>query len=143
MRKDFKDKAKRRAAEMPILGTKPDYCKAKRLGDEEDMVYCKLCGVQIKEWRNVNGKLDLRDNDLYAEITLHFEDGSKHEDCLCFECAPKVDVETAEYIYAQVLAQWIREDDKLGLRLHNSFWEMVADRKIESVSLGSRFEREV
>ena len=139
-RVDFRTRIKTRASKVAAPKKAPvQYVKSRALGDDEDMVYCKLCGIEL--FRIKNGKMLPNGN--YTEVTLEFDNGEKHETSLCRGCAKGLTPKQAEFVYTADLQQWLREEQVMRTELHHDFLRIIADRTIRKISRGSRLIKKV
>jgi len=73
-------------------------------------VHCKLCDVEIRSVLKKKGKTVETLEACYAEATIVFEDGGRHETGVCKDCLDKLTIENASEMYAEDLVQYKKED---------------------------------
>lgn len=107
---------------------------AKSLKDVKDYGYvknygilCKLCGVLIK----TKYKNRLTSNENYKEFTIHFDDGSMHETCLCEQCLDSLKDEHLELLYCLDMKEWWMNQENMN-------WDIIGYRRPESFTKQSR-----
>ena len=129
-----------RRRNIPLL-RRPDYVKYHPGGVQIEAVYCKMCGGAVKslipderyvEERTIKGKvvrlqrLVEAEHSNYAEVTISFDDGSKHVSPLCYRCYRGLTGGMLEDLYAADMGQWMR--DELDMRGEVN-WGLLAYRK--------------
>jgi len=99
-------------------------------------IYCKVCGNPVKSMKELKDipnrggpnkvAMALGENSGYAEISILFDDGSKHETMLCIGCTEKIGVEDLEDIYCADMEQFRVE---AAQNKETVSWGLFADRK--------------
>lgn len=113
------------------------YVRYGTAGIEE--IDCKLCGRAIRklvphesfsEVREINGKrivvekLTLATLPLYTEVSITFDDGSKHVTNLCSLCADGLTLADCEFIYCCDMNEWLLDNSTAS----DNFWSQQATR---------------
>jgi hypothetical protein len=110
-------------------------------GFEAYEIKCKMCGCLVKKLcaipdaeffdehsgqRTLIRPVILRELNIYAEITIEFDDGSAHTTMICKGCASKLKDKDLEDLYAADLAQFAKEEDHTRIKVP---WRSMAHRK--------------
>jgi len=96
---------------------------------------CRKCGVDCRNYKEINGQRVLVENANYYEITIHFEDGSNHETLVCRTCAKKtIDISELQDIYGADVDEFETEDPS-----HEDYYAFLRAKVVESYKLGSRY----
>jgi len=89
-------------------------------------VYCKGCGAKIK---GLNRDNQLATYSNYREITLGFDNGSRHMTPICRACMNTKNADDLEALYIADLDELELEDDGKDKKV----WDIYLDRKPEKI----------
>lgn len=98
---------------------------------------CRICGISLRNEKEINGNKMMVANANYKEITIEFEDGSAHETIVCRGCAKKsMDKIMLQSIYDKDIVYWLEEDPAFD-PVYLKFLQL---KKAKSMKCSSRYQ---